>query len=86
MIVRDELARRFGDEVVIEYHSVDEDAVRAEHAELIEEFERRGLLYPVTAVDGVPLYDGAVSYPAIMRAVGNKMAEREAAADATSEA
>jgi hypothetical protein len=26
----------------------------------------------------VPLYDGAVSYPAIMRAVGNKIAEAEA--------
>ena len=33
----------------------------------------------MTVVDGLPLYDGAVSYPAIMRAVGNKIAEREAA-------
>jgi hypothetical protein len=32
----------------------------------------------VTVIDGVPLYDGAVSYPAIMRAVGNKIADREA--------
>jgi len=38
----------------------------------------------VTVVDGLPLYDGAVSYPAIMRAVGSKLAEREApAAEAT---
>ena len=42
---------------------------------LIAEIETRGLLYPVTVVDGVPLYDGAVSYPAIMRAVGNKLAD-----------
>ncbi len=45
----------------------------------VTEIETRGLLYPVTVVDGVPLYDGAVSYPAIMRAVANKLAEREAA-------
>jgi hypothetical protein len=44
----------------------------------VTEIETRGLLYPVTVVDGVPLYDGAVSYPAIMRAVGNKLAERVA--------
>lgn len=53
--------------------------MRAERAALITDIETRGLLYPVTVVDGVPLYDGAVSYPAIMRAVTNKLAEREAA-------
>jgi hypothetical protein len=46
---------------------------------VIDEIERRGLLYPVTVLDGVPLYDGAVSYPAIVRAVGNKIAERQSA-------
>ena len=53
--------------------------MQTEYRRLIEEFDKRGLLYPVTVVDGVPLYDGAVSYPAIMRAVGTKIAEREAA-------
>ena len=52
--------------------------MRAEHTAIVDEIETRGLLYPVTVVDGVPLYDGAVSYPAIMRAVGNKIADREA--------
>jgi hypothetical protein len=61
------------------YHNVDEADVRTEHEAVVTEIETRGLLYPVTVVDGVPLYDGAVSYPAIMRAVGNKLAEREAA-------
>jgi hypothetical protein len=46
--------------------------------------DNRGLLYPVTVVDGVPLYDGAVSYPAIMRAVGNKIADREATSGSVS--
>lgn len=61
------------------YHNVDEADVRAEHETVVTEIETRGLLYPVTVVDGVPLYDGAVSYPAIMRAVANKLADREAA-------
>ncbi len=39
--------------------------------------EKRGLLYPVTVMDGVPVYDGAVSYPAILRAVQNKLADAE---------
>lgn len=77
--MRDEMTRRFGDDAAVEYYRVDDDAVRAENATLIEEFETRGLLYPVTVIDGVPLYDGAVSYPAIMRAVSNKLAERETA-------
>lgn len=59
------------------YRNVDSEGVRSEHAETITEIESRGLLYPVTVVDGVPMYDGAVSYPAIMRAVHNKLVERE---------
>jgi disulfide oxidoreductase YuzD len=73
------MARRFGDDAAVLYYRVDDDAVRADHSKLIEEIETRGLLYPVTVVEGVPLYDGAVSYPAIMRAVTNKLADREPA-------
>ena len=61
------------------YHNVDEPSARIGLEALVTEIETRGLLYPVTVIDGVPLYDGAVSYPAIMRAVTNKLAEREAA-------
>jgi hypothetical protein len=56
--------------------------VRDANSVLIQDIEARGLLYPVTVVDGVPVYDGAVSYPAIMRAVHNKLADREQAANA----
>lgn len=52
--------------------------MRAEHAEAIDQIELTGLLYPVTVVDGTPLYDGAVSYPAIMRAVQGKLDAVEA--------
>lgn len=55
------------------YHNLEEAGVREAHSDLVKEIETRGLLYPVTAVDGVPFYDGAVSYPAILRAIHNKL-------------
>lgn len=67
------MERRFGDEATIEYHDVQDGGVRTQYRKLLEEIENRGLLYPVTVIDGVPVYDGAVSYPAILRAVGNKL-------------
>lgn len=60
------------------YRDAQNPNVRAEYSKVVDEIETQGLLYPVTVIDGVPLYDGAVSYPAIMRAVGNKIAEAEA--------
>ena len=35
--------------------------------------QEQGLVYPVTVVDGTPMYDGAVSYPAILRAVQTRL-------------
>lgn len=67
------MERRFGDDATITYHDVQNGDVRSSHGKIIEEIENRGLLYPVTVIDGVPVYDGAVSYPAILRAVGNKL-------------
>lgn len=72
------MERRFGDAAQIIYHDVADATTRAEHAKVLEEIETRGLLYPVTVVDGVPLYDGAVSYPAILRAVQNRLEPVEA--------
>lgn len=66
---------RFGDAARILYYDVQDAGVQSEHGKLIDEIENRGLLYPVTVIDGVPVYDGAVSYPAILRAVGNKLAQ-----------
>jgi len=36
---------------------------------MVSLIQDQGLVYPVTVVDGTPMYDGAVSYPAILRAV-----------------
>jgi disulfide oxidoreductase YuzD len=65
--------RRFGDAARITYHDVSVESVKVEHAGIVDDIETRGLLYPVTAIDGVPVYDGAVSYPAILRAVQQKL-------------
>lgn len=77
-----EIERRYGDDVNVVYYSAAEPDVQARFATRLEDFERRGLLFPVTVVDGVPVYDGAVSYPAVMRAVQNKLVEREQPAEA----
>jgi disulfide oxidoreductase YuzD len=53
--------------------------VREAYAEIIEAIRDQGLVYPVTVIDGAVLHDGAVSYPAIMRAVEARIAERREA-------
>lgn len=73
------MERRYGDDARILYHNVESNDVQSEHSTVISEIESRGLLWPVTCMDGVPVYDGAVSYPAIMRAVQNKLLERTGA-------
>ena len=72
------MTQRFGEEAQITYLDVRDTSVSSEHTKLIEEIDTRGLLYPVTVIDGVPVYDGAVSYPAILRAVANKLNDRAA--------
>jgi disulfide oxidoreductase YuzD len=67
--VRTEAERRFGDRVEIVYVDVHRTATRALHAAAITRIRDAGLDYPVTFLDGAPIYDGAVSYPAILRAV-----------------
>jgi disulfide oxidoreductase YuzD len=40
---------------------------------MIQRIQDQGLVFPVTVVDGEPMYDGSVSYPAILRAVQAKL-------------
>ena len=49
--------------------------MRSEHSDEVGTIQDQGLIYPVTFIGGRPLYDGAVSYPAIMRAVESLLAE-----------
>lgn len=72
------MERRFGDAASITYHDASDQSVRDSRTALVTEIETKGLLYPVTVVDGVPLYDGAVSYPAILKAVSNKLTQTTA--------
>ena len=73
------MERRYGDDAQVLYFDVAVPEVQSTHVALLDEIDSRGLLFPVTVIDGVPVYDGAVSYPAIMRAVSNKLLERESA-------
>lgn len=51
-----------------------EDPNAAEaHSALLGEVREAGLLYPVTVIDGEAVYDGAVSYPAILRQVETRL-------------
>ncbi|MDP2300751.1 MAG: DUF1462 family protein [Coriobacteriia bacterium] len=73
-IIRSEVQQRFGESARIAYHDTSRPEVAAEHAEVVRFIKDNGLVYPVTVIDGVPVYDGAVSYPAILRAVQTKIA------------
>lgn len=72
------MERRFGERARIDYFDVSKEDVRSLHADAVDSIQAAGLLYPVTVVDGDPLYDGAVSYPAILRAVDTRLAGQEA--------
>lgn len=67
------MERRFGSAARIHYHNADDTTIRSEYATLVGEIETRGLLYPVTFIDDMPVYDGAVSYPGILRAVKERL-------------
>jgi len=69
MIISDEMKRRFGDRAAIEYADVSDANTRARYETLVTLIHEQSLIYPVTFVDGRPVYDGAVSYPAVLRAV-----------------
>lgn len=67
------MERRFGDAARIVYHDVQDPSVRSTHGGILEEIDTKGLLYPVTVIESVPVYDGAVSYPGILRAVHDRL-------------
>jgi len=71
--VRAEIEQRFGDAARIVYHDTSRPEVKAVHQEMVARIQDKGLVYPVTVVDGEPVYDGAVSYPAILRAVQSRL-------------
>jgi len=45
------------------------------HARTVGEIKAKGLFFPVTFIDGIPLNDGSVSYPIILKAVTDKLAD-----------
>jgi disulfide oxidoreductase YuzD len=67
--VREEMRRRFGDKAAIQYVNLDSPESRDEFGALVSQIEGAGLLFPVTVIEGEAVYDGSVSYPAILRQV-----------------
>jgi len=63
------MERRFGDRACIEYLDVSKDDVRSATSDVLEAIREAGLVYPVTLIGETLVCDGAVSYPAVLRAV-----------------
>jgi disulfide oxidoreductase YuzD len=78
-MIRVELERRYGDSARIDYIDVTNDGSREGRDETVRVIHDRNLVWPVTVVDGQPLYDGAVSYPAILRAVDSRLSATDRA-------
>ena len=57
------------------YYDTSRSDVAKEHGDMVARIQDQGLVYPVTVIDGEPVYDGAVSYPAILRAVQTRLAD-----------
>jgi disulfide oxidoreductase YuzD len=77
--VREEMRDRFGDAARIDYLDTSKPDVRVEHAEMVALIQEQGFVYPVTVIGDDVVYHGAVSYPAIIRAVQSRL---ESASDA----
>ncbi len=71
--MRTEMETRFGDSARILYHDTSRPEVLAQHPGEVRRIQDDGLVYPVTFIDGEPIYDGAVSYPSILRAVQSRL-------------
>lgn len=67
------MEHRFSGRAVVNYLDATRDDVRRERNETVDLIRQRGLRYPVTLIDGEPLYEGSVSYPAILRAVTSRL-------------
>ena len=57
----------------VDYYDTSTHDVKLEQGDMVARIQDQGLIYPVTVIDGEPFYDGAVSYPAILRAVQTRL-------------
>lgn len=67
------MENRFGDAAIIVYYDTSRPEAVADRTEIVDQIREQGLVYPVTVIDGEPMYEGAVSYPAILRAVQTRL-------------
>jgi len=71
--VRAEIEHRYGEAARVFYYDTSNHDVRLKHARVVELIHDNHLEYPVTVINGEPVYEGAVSYPAILRAVQTRL-------------
>ncbi len=74
------MERRFGERAEIVYFDVSKPDVMAQNAEIVDAIREAGLIYPVTLIGENVVGEGAVSYPAILRAVDTVLSEQAAVA------
>jgi disulfide oxidoreductase YuzD len=67
--------RRFGGAAALLYLDTASPEVRSEHSETVARIQDEGLVYPVTFVNGEPVYDGAVSHAVILRSIQVRLGE-----------
>jgi disulfide oxidoreductase YuzD len=63
------MERRFGERARIDYLDLSKPEVRSENLHVMDSIRDEGLAYPVTLIGDGLVCEGAVSYPAILRAV-----------------
>jgi disulfide oxidoreductase YuzD len=68
------MERRYGDRASIAYLDVSRPDVRAQNTDVVDAIREDGLVFPVTLLGDELVCDGAVSYPAILRAVDAALA------------
>jgi len=66
---------RFGESASILYYDTSLAETQSAHGAVLDLIREQGLVYPVTVVNGEPLYEGSVSYPAILRAVQTRLSD-----------
>jgi disulfide oxidoreductase YuzD len=71
--------RRFGDAASVMYRDASVEEVRVAHLPVLDRIRDDGLVFPVTFVDGEPVYDGAVSHAVILRNVQSRLEAPRAA-------
>lgn len=71
------LERLYGSRVVVQYHDVDDPAVRAEHSAWLDYFNQEDWPLPVTLLDGEVLFVGGLQPLKLVAAVASVLVRED---------